>query len=188
MPDAYVADPHGGCQRRRDKQGPPGPPGPGMSFTVAQSGGATARIGSFETDILTCPPSYPLIISGGYDILNSHLTDRLLSGLRHAGERELLGGKDRGPPGRPRECDLGNPGRVRGRGLRIVGCLKPAAGISSDGLPAIGQAARPLRRAKRRPAAVASVLVHPRHRDRVEHYRAEWRDPMAVRPMTSPHA
>ncbi len=68
LQNAGTACPHGDTAIKWNQQGPPGP---GLSFTVAQSGGATAGIGSFETDILTCPPSYPLIISGGYEIQNS---------------------------------------------------------------------------------------------------------------------
>jgi len=51
--------------------GTQGPPGPDTSYTVAQGTTSTAGIGSFETAILTCPPSYPLMISGGYEIENS---------------------------------------------------------------------------------------------------------------------
>jgi hypothetical protein len=55
----------------RGPQGPQGPSGTSLTFTVAQGGTSVAGIGSFETAILTCPPSYPLMISGGYDIENS---------------------------------------------------------------------------------------------------------------------
>jgi hypothetical protein len=51
--------------------GPQGPAGAGLTFTVAEGGTAVAGIGSFETATLTCPPSYPLMISGGYEIENS---------------------------------------------------------------------------------------------------------------------
>lgn len=68
LQDTGTACPSDTTAIRWNKQGPPGP---GLSFTVAQSAGAVAAIGSFETDILTCPPSYPLMISGGYDIENS---------------------------------------------------------------------------------------------------------------------
>jgi hypothetical protein len=51
--------------------GPPGPPAANLTFNVAQGSTSVAGIGSFETAILTCPPSFPLMISGGYDIENS---------------------------------------------------------------------------------------------------------------------
>src|ERR1035441_1328062 len=44
---------------------------------------------------------------------------------------------------------------------------------------------RTLQRAERRAAAVASLPVHFLHRRRLEHGRAEWRDTLAVRPMTA---
>lgn len=60
-----------GASGPQGPQGPAGPPGPGLAFTVAQGSGSVAGIGSFETAILTCSPSYPLMISGGYEIDNS---------------------------------------------------------------------------------------------------------------------
>src|ERR1022692_4799356 len=54
--------------------GPQGPAGTGYTFTVAGGGTSVAGIGYFDTAILTCPPSYPLMISGGYEIENSQTT------------------------------------------------------------------------------------------------------------------